>query len=81
MKAFLGPITSMAGDDELAFDMLVQICKDDGTPLKQVTLAVPYAVTDTTKAALRTKAINAAIQAAAERGITMTSGDITSILL
>lgn len=81
MKAFLGPITSMAGDDELAFDILVQVCRDDGRPLKQVTLSVPYQVTDTTRAALLARAKTAAIQAAADRGVTLTSGDITSILL
>lgn len=81
MKAFLGPITSMGGDDELAFDILVQICRDDGRPLKQVTLPITYQVTDTTRAALLARAKAAAIQAAADRGVTLTSGDITSILL
>lgn len=81
MKAFLGPITSMGGDDELAFDILVQVCRDDGRPIKQVTLSVPYQVTDTTRAALLARAKTAAIQAAADRGVTLTTGDITSILL
>lgn len=81
MKAYLGPITSMGGDSELAFNLLVQICKDDGKPIKQVDLAVPYDVTDTTRANFLARARTAAINAAAEQGVTLTTSDVRSILI
>lgn len=81
MKAFVGQVTSMGGDTELAFNIPVQVCTDGGNPLKQLEVPVPYQVTDTTQANFRTRVRTVLIDMAKERGINLITSDVIFISL